>query len=1307
MASLLVAAAVNIAVGLLINELFPPPDIDQEGPRLTELGFTSAAYGKFVNIIFGTDRVSGNIIDTPDPAIEEVVTVESQSAGGKGGGAQINATSYTYFFTGRIGWGIEGAEAIIRLWGDGKFIFDASSTSQLLKSGVTMTFYPGGPTQPQDPEEVSRRGSNISAYRHLTSTKLDRMPLADFGNRIPNFTAEIAYNSQISTPVFNMVEPAGLSFSSGATIDFNPDKNELYVNKFGNAPGFIANASDLTYKGDYPTSVLTTILCSLGRDGFGYSQTGAANQGPLAKTDIGTGEVVATFGGSGIGLPDTSTGFGNAGKWFQLNVTIPGIGVKSMVVHLNGFAGVNANGSVIDPALLPLPVTVTTPVIHTFSTTDGFRSQSFDTTIGIPDHDRGQMYLFMPNTSNDSYDLHKVVPNFAIGLNGAVFNDVTITLVKQFTRGTFVGGDDFEGTAAPEGWAINRTTGEMILSNGVSTILYNPDTNTILAQKANADFRGTHNYYTGNLIAYGISDAANGTIRVLDTRTLDIIRDVRTDDIPWPSGVDGAIVEESCCWDDRVQALYLSRGNTSDAATDFRLLKVFVNRVTGLGVGLDSVVSALSTTYQRQTMAGLSASDIDVTTLAGDTVLGYTLNRRSTMRSALEPLRQRFDFDGVQSDWIVKFPKRGATPTVTIPEEDVGELKRGRDLTDTPAVQEMRQDDLALPMSITVRYKNKDADYHVDAERDKRHLFPNPTMSSKTDRTLDIPIVEQPTAMKRLAQQKLLTAWNERVNYKNVIPWTYLTLDATDVFNMGVFGETVQLRMAEQDLGAGWPIEVVGVVEDTKQYSSTLAGQAGSGLVSSFINSALPTRLTPFDAPLLSLEDLLITPVSNAYIVVGAFEDGWPGASVSKSLDNVTYDTTGTTNIEAAIARVTTAPGAWNFVEGDFPNRWQEVADGGTMVIAPLRRADAWASAASEAVVLSGANTLGVVRAGDDQVEILQFQNAVLNDNNTVTLTRLLRGRLGTEDVADLGISVGDKIVLLSGATNVKEAGPILRNRLALSELNTPLFFKGVTIGTLIEDAPVVSATYTGRDIKPWSVAGVDAQFSGLDIIVNWARRTRGPLAGEWLDGTGVVPLGETIEQYEITLTDGTSSVTKTVNDVATVTFLEADFSGFLSPLSVTVQQVSGISSTIKSPAILTPVGDTGLGPPPSILGFETTVSLTGASVVVTKPTGTAEGDLMVAFMGVDEDEVTPPAGWTEIWSDLGTRARGYAWYKVAGASEPSNYTFTIDTSQGHVASIITVQGQGLLSLLSPTNLYYSVTRLVDGVVSPILLLEI
>ncbi len=131
MAQLLIAAAVNIAVGLLINELFPPPDIEQEGPRLTELGFTSAAWGKMVNIVFGTDRIAGNIIDTPDPSIEEVVTKESQSAVGKGGGQTVNTTVYTYFLTGRIAWCIEGADKLIRLWGDGTTLIVLTGTGQL------------------------------------------------------------------------------------------------------------------------------------------------------------------------------------------------------------------------------------------------------------------------------------------------------------------------------------------------------------------------------------------------------------------------------------------------------------------------------------------------------------------------------------------------------------------------------------------------------------------------------------------------------------------------------------------------------------------------------------------------------------------------------------------------------------------------------------------------------------------------------------------------------------------------------------------------------------------------------------------------------------------------------------------------------------------------------------------------------------------------------------------------------------------------------------------------------------------------
>ena len=1179
MATLLIGAAVNIGVGILLNTLFPPPDIEQEGPRLTDLGFTSAAYGTPINITFGTDRIDGNIIDTPEPAIEERVSLESQSAGGKGGGQKVNTTTYSYFLTARIGWGIEGADAMIRMWADGKIIFDASGTEQITKAGFNILFYPGGVTQVQDPEEVSRRDTDIPAYRHLTSTKMNAVPLADFGNRIPNFTAEIAYNSTVSTPVLALTEPTGIDVPgslSGADTSymmFNAERNELYSLKSEANGLWTADGSTLAFRAfhDGTGGVNLNSHPTVGKDNFAYRQIGTTNAGPLEKIDIETDEVVGTLGNAGLGLTDDSDSFGNSGQWYQLSVNIPGIGVQSVLFHLTTAfpAGGPPNGSVVDADAIENPLFGFNPIVHTISTDDGLVDDSGPLTgFGIPDHDRNRFFIFQDDDLNGEYRLVEYIPKYATGISGHRLNRVETRIVKQFTRGTFAAGDDFEGTGDPTGWAVNRSNGDLILSNGTSTVLYNPDTNTILAQKANASFNGRNNYYAGDIIAYGITSATNGTIRVLDTRTLEIIRDIKTDDIPWPDATsDGVIHGESCVWDDRVQALFLSRVDVSSTATtDNRVLKVFVNRVSAAGVGLDFVVNAISTKYQRLTMAGLVDADVDVTTLAGDIVSGYTLNNGPTMRGALQPLRDRYLFDAVQSDWIMKFPKRGATPAVTVPEEDVGMLRRGRDLTDTPPLREIRADDLSIPMALAIRYKNKETDYQIDYERDKRHLFPNPTMHSKTEQTLNIPMVDIPDNMKKTVQKHLLTAWNERVSYKTVIPWTYIALDATDVFNMGVFGETVQLRMAENDLGAGWAIELTGVVEDTKSFSSTISGATGAGHVSQTIPSTLPTRLFMLDGPTLSLEDIQITPVSMAYMVVSSFEDGWPGATVMKSLTDVDYVPTGTVNTEAAIGRVNVAPGAWPYVEGDFRNRFQEIVEGGTMTITPLRRESVWATAASEETVLNGANIIAVIHS-DDTVEILQFQTVTVNDDNTVVLDRLLRGRLGTEDIVEAGlIAQGDTVILLTGATGLKEDAAIIKQRFLQADLNIVTFFKGVTIGVLIEDVTPISGTYTGRDLRPFSVVHTTAVNNAGDIDVDWERRVRGPFAGEWLDGSGEVVLNENIERYEMIITDGVDSLTKIIDDATTGTFTAAELSSasISGAVTVTVTQVS--ETALKSP---------------------------------------------------------------------------------------------------------------------------------------------
>jgi hypothetical protein len=68
-----------------------------------------------------------------------------------------------------------------------------------------------------------------------------------------------------------------------------------------------------------------------------------------------------------------------------------------------------------------------------------------------------------------------------------------------------------------------------------------------------------------------------------------------------------------------------------------------------------------------------------------------------------------------------------------------------------------------------------------------------------------------------------------------------------------------------------------------------------------------------------------------------------------------------------------------------------------------------------------------------------------------------------------------------------------------------------------------------------------------------------------------------------------------------------------------------------------------------------------GRSLTINKPTGTVQGDLLLAAISVDgTPNISPPTGWTTIREgNSGTQVRLEVYYKVAGASEPSSYTFT------------------------------------------------
>lgn len=77
-------------------------------------------------------------------------------------------------------------------------------------------------------------------------------------------------------------------------------------------------------------------------------------------------------------------------------------------------------------------------------------------------------------------------------------------------------------------------------------------------------------------------------------------------------------------------------------------------------------------------------------------------------------------------------------------------------------------------------------------------------------------------------------------------------------------------------------------------------------------------------------------------------------------------------------------------------------------------------------------------------------------------------------------------------------------------------------------------------------------------------------------------------------------------------------------------------------------------------------------SLTINKPTGTQQNDLMVAIVQTDASSSwTSPAGWTEV-ADKGGKPGVSVAYKVAGASEGSNYTFTAGSNGDTAGSILT-----------------------------------
>lgn len=209
-------AMIGAAIGTVIDNRVFGTSMRREGPRLQDLSVQSSAYGVTVPLVYGRTRVAGNVIWST--GLKEWRTEEKQGGGKRG---SVTTVNYTYSASFAVALSARAIRSVGRVWADGKLI--RGTAGQLMVAG-RMRVYRGDEAQLPDPLIEAAQGvGQAPAYRGLAYVVFEDLALADFANRLPLLTFEVAADDAPDVPVVAIARDvcarAGLDAVAGAAMD--------------------------------------------------------------------------------------------------------------------------------------------------------------------------------------------------------------------------------------------------------------------------------------------------------------------------------------------------------------------------------------------------------------------------------------------------------------------------------------------------------------------------------------------------------------------------------------------------------------------------------------------------------------------------------------------------------------------------------------------------------------------------------------------------------------------------------------------------------------------------------------------------------------------------------------------------------------------------------------------------------------------------------------------------------------------------------------------------------------------------------
>ena len=520
---------------------------------------------------------------------------------------------------------------------------------------------------------------------------------------------------------------------------------------------------------------------------------------------------------------------------------------------------------------------------------------------------------------------------------------------------------------------------------------------------------------------------------------------------------------------------------------------------------------------ERCARVGFTA--IDVSGLFG-VVTGYVRDQPMSPRAEIEMLMNAFAFDAVESEAVIRFAPRGRAALATIEVCDCVLPERGEIAT------LIRAEESDLPDIVSITFIDGNGDYQSGSISASR-------LAGWTERKSDLSLalVMDELQAQTMADRALAEAWIGRETARLGLPPSLVAVDPGDVVDLIVDGRPRSFRLTR--ISDSGPRSIEAQRTEAAIYTTPLPGIAPPVFVPPTVFGR--ALLEIMDLPMLQDTDVACAPY------VAASSSPFAGVTV---LDSPTGD-------DFAVDTVLPLKATIGETVFDLYSGPTDYFDGVNTLRVKVYSGEL--SSVSEATILSGrSNALALQNPAGDW-EVIQFCNADLVATNTYDLTRLLRGRLGTEHAMASMLPAGATVVVLNGAVDQLQA--------TLAERGQTRFYKWGPSSLDMADPAWQQETFVARAVglMPWApvhLAG-DRNASG-DLSISWVRRTR--LGGVWADGTDV-PLNEESERYEIDILDG-STVLRTIavsSPAATYTAAQqtADFGAPQPAITLKVYQLS------------------------------------------------------------------------------------------------------------------------------------------------------